>query len=86
MNRAAAMRSVGEARPDTGQDILLFLNNDVEPVQDRTWLRELVSQAVRPDVGAVGAMLLYPNRTIQHAGVVLAGDWVARHVESGDED
>lgn len=86
MNRAAALRSVGGTRPVSGQDILLFLNNDVEPLQDRSWLRELVSQAARADVGAVGALLLYPNRTVQHAGVVLAGDWVARHVESGDED
>jgi GT2 family glycosyltransferase len=86
MNRAAAERSVDDTEQSIGRDILLFLNNDVEPMQDPTWLRELVSHACRPDVGAVGAMLLYPNRTIQHAGVVLAGDWVARHVESGDED
>jgi GT2 family glycosyltransferase/cytochrome c-type biogenesis protein CcmH/NrfG len=86
MNRAAADRPVDDMHTITGQDVLLFLNNDVEPIRDPTWLRELVSHASRNDVGAVGALLLYPNRTIQHAGVVLAGDWVARHVESGEED
>ena len=49
---------------------LCFLNNDVEMI-DRDWLSQLVRQAMRPNVGAVGAMLLYPDRTIQHAGVYL---------------
>lgn len=49
---------------------LCFLNNDVEMI-NRDWLSQLVRQAVRPDIGAVGAMLLYPDRTIQHAGVYL---------------
>lgn len=50
--------------------ILCFLNNDVEII-DRDWLSQMVRQAIRPDVGAVGALLLYPDRTIQHAGVVI---------------
>lgn len=60
-------------------DVLLFLNNDVE-VTDAGWLRELVSQACRTEVGAVGACLLYPDLTIQHAGVVLGMTGVAGHV------
>jgi GT2 family glycosyltransferase len=50
-------------------DLLLFLNNDVEVIQP-DWLDELVRWAGRPDVGIVGAKLLYPDRTIQHAGIV----------------
>lgn len=49
-------------------ELLCFLNNDVEMI-DPDWLRLLVLQAMRPDIGAAGAMLLYPDRTIQHAGV-----------------
>lgn len=63
-------------------DVLVFLNNDVEP-REAGWLDELVRQACRPGVGAVGAKLLYPDRTVQHGGVVLAGDHVARHVDVG---
>ena len=50
-------------------DLLLFLNNDIEIV-DPEWLGELVGWAQLPGVGIVGAKLLYPDRTIQHAGVV----------------
>jgi glycosyltransferase involved in cell wall biosynthesis len=51
-------------------DIVVLLNNDVEPMSD-DWLSELVVNAVRPEIGMVGAMLYYPDHTIQHAGVVL---------------
>jgi GT2 family glycosyltransferase len=47
---------------------LCFLNNDIEMVDD-AWLAFLVQQAQRPEIGAVGARLLYPDGTIQHAGV-----------------
>jgi GT2 family glycosyltransferase len=50
-------------------DLLLFLNNDIEIVHP-DWLDELVRWSQLPDVGIVGAKLLYPDRTIQHAGVV----------------
>jgi O-antigen biosynthesis protein len=50
--------------------ILALLNNDIEPITP-DWLDEMVSLALRPSTGAVGALLLYPNETIQHAGVVL---------------
>lgn len=65
--------------------VLVFLNNDVEPL-DAGWLDELVRQAWRPEVGAVGAKLLYPDRKVQHAGVAMAGAWVARHVGVGVPD
>lgn len=51
-------------------DVLVLLNNDTEVINN-DWLRELVSHALRPEIGAVGAKLLYPDNTIQHAGVVI---------------
>jgi GT2 family glycosyltransferase len=65
-----------------GGEVLVFMNNDVEPCH-AGWLDEMVRQACRPEIGAVGAKLLYPDRTVQHGGVVLAGDYVARHVDVG---
>jgi GT2 family glycosyltransferase len=50
--------------------LLLFLNDDIEPL-NADWLRAMVEHAQRPSVGAVGAKLIYPNGTLQHAGVVL---------------
>jgi GT2 family glycosyltransferase len=64
----SALNNVG-ARHARGE-ILALLNNDVESITP-DWLAEMVSQACRPDIGAVGAMLYYPNDTIQHAGVIL---------------
>ena len=62
--------------------VLVFLNNDIEVISGN-WLEELTSHAMRPGVGAVGAKLLYPNKTIQHAGVVLGiGGW-AGHAHKG---
>jgi glycosyltransferase involved in cell wall biosynthesis len=54
-------------------DYLLFMNNDIELI-DNEWLVGLLEHCQRDDVGAVGAKLLYPNDTIQHAGLVLAPD------------
>jgi GT2 family glycosyltransferase len=51
-------------------DILVFLNNDIV-IDSPEWLSMLVEQAIKPDVGVVGGKLLYPDRTIQHAGLVL---------------
>jgi len=57
---------------------LIFLNSDTI-VMTGDWCTELVSNATRPDVGAVGARLLYPDGTIQHAGVILGIEGVAGH-------
>jgi O-antigen biosynthesis protein len=62
--------------------VLVFLNNDIEIVHE-DWLDELLAIAVAPDVGAVGAKLLYPNGRIQHAGVVIGIDGRAGHFERG---
>jgi GT2 family glycosyltransferase len=63
-------------------DLLLFLNNDVMP-RSENWLAHMVAQAQRPDVGAVGARLLYPDGTIQHAGVVVGVGAGSTHVQQG---
>ena len=63
-------------------EVLCLLNNDIEVVTP-DWLEVLVGHAVRPDVGAVGAMLFYPDATIQHAGVILGLGGVANHIYSG---
>ncbi|MBP7142134.1 MAG: glycosyltransferase [Opitutaceae bacterium] len=59
-------------------EIIGLLNNDLEIIHG-DWLREMVSQAVRPGIGCVGAMLYYPNETIQHAGVIVGLGGVAGH-------
>ncbi len=51
-------------------DYLLFLNNDIEVIHPG-WLEELVRWAQLPGIGVVGTKLIYPNVTIQHAGVAL---------------
>ena len=58
-------------------EFLLFLNNDVRCVIDPGWLGEMVSAALRKDVGTVGAKLYYPNNRIQHAGIVIGIGGVA---------
>jgi len=50
--------------------VLLFLNDDTSVIEP-TWLEAMLELAMRPEVGAVGAKLLYPNEAIQHAGVVM---------------
>jgi glycosyltransferase involved in cell wall biosynthesis len=59
-------------------EILAFVNNDIE-TEKSGWLREMVSHALRPEVGAVGARLWYPDGTLQHGGVVLGLHGVASH-------
>lgn len=63
-------------------ELLCLLNNDTEAISP-DWLAEMVSHAVRPEVGAVGAMLYYPDDTIQHAGVIVGLGGVAGHWHLG---
>jgi glycosyltransferase involved in cell wall biosynthesis len=70
INNYAARQAKGE--------LLLFLNNDIEII-DPEWLDELIGQAQRPEVGCVGAKLLFPDRTLQHAGVVVGITGFAGH-------
>lgn len=57
---------------------LLFLNNDTEVITP-DWIEAMIEQAQRASIGAVGALLLYPDDTIQHAGVVAGVGGVAGH-------
>jgi len=61
---------------------LLFLNNDVEIIEGE-WLSAMVEHVQRPEVGAVGARLLYPDGSVQHAGVVLGVGGIAEHAFRG---
>jgi len=71
MNNRAAEAAQG--------DVLVLLNNDIDVI-DPGWLAELVGQALRPEVGAVGAKLLYPDDTVQHAGMTLGNGSFGAHL------
>lgn len=72
-NRAAAVAK---------GDYLCLLNNDVEAF-DGNWLSAMVRHALQPGTGAVGARLLYPDGTLQHAGVSIGTGNAAGHVQRG---
>lgn len=63
-------------------EILLLLNDDVEPVE-ASWLRRIVQSVLAPEVGAVGARLIYPDGRIQHAGVIMGIGGVCGHLWKG---
>jgi GT2 family glycosyltransferase len=58
--------------------VIGFINNDVEAIEPE-WLSEMVRHAVRPEIGAVGALLLYPGGNVQHAGVIVGLQGLAGH-------
>nr|WP_314490588.1 glycosyltransferase family 2 protein [uncultured Pseudomonas sp.] len=58
--------------------VLGLVNNDVEVISPE-WLTEMVSQALRPEIGCVGAKLYFSNDTVQHAGVICSLGGVAGH-------
>jgi GT2 family glycosyltransferase len=70
LNNLAAREAKGE--------VVIFLNNDIEALRSG-WLDALVGHALRPDVGAAGARLLYPNRRVQHCGLVIGLNGAAGH-------
>lgn len=76
INNFAARHARGE--------FLCLLNNDIEVIEP-DWLFAMMREAVRPGVGAVGARLLYPDRTIQHAGVAIGIGNAAGHAHRGLE-
>jgi len=76
INNFAAEAAVGE--------FLCLMNNDIEVISEG-WLNEMVGHAARPGIGAVGAMLYYPDNTIQHAGVVLLQTGIAGHLYAGNK-
>lgn len=74
LNNSAVEEATGE--------LVCLLNNDIEVVEPG-WLRAMVAHALRPEVGCVGATLLYPNGQLQHAGVMLGIGGVAGHGHKG---
>ena len=70
LNNAAAAIASGT--------VLVLLNNDTEVISPG-WLEEMVSLAMQPEAGAVGAKLCYPDDTLQHAGVVMGLGGLAAH-------
>jgi len=70
-NNCGARRASGE--------YLVFMNNDIEVITP-DWIQEMLYYAEQNDVGAVGGLLLYPDHTVQHAGVVLGCRGTADHV------
>jgi O-antigen biosynthesis protein len=73
LNNAAVKLAKGE--------LVALLNNDIEVISPN-WLDEMVSHALQPDVGAVGARLWFPNGTLQHGGVVLGIHGWAAHAHN----
>jgi GT2 family glycosyltransferase len=76
----SAICNFGAAHADG--DYLVFLNNDTQVVEP-DWLTAMLEHAQRPEVGAVGARLHYPDGRIQHAGLVLGVGGVADHAFKG---
>jgi len=70
LNNQAVQEAQGE--------VLLLINNDVQAIS-HDWLGPLLTQALRPEVGAVGAKLLFADDTVQHAGIVLGIGGIAGH-------
>jgi glycosyltransferase involved in cell wall biosynthesis len=59
-------------------DLIALINNDIEVISPG-WLSEMISHALRPEIGCVGAKLYYSNDTLQHAGVIVGLGGVAGH-------
>lgn len=76
----SALNNLGAANA-TGS-VLLILNNDVE-VETKDWLEQMLMHVQKKEVGAVGCLLLYPNRDIQHAGILLGVGGIAGHAYRG---
>jgi glycosyltransferase involved in cell wall biosynthesis len=72
----SAINNFGVSQTDA--PLVGLLNNDLEVIHG-DWLEEMVSHAMRPEIGCVGAKLYYPDDRIQHAGVILGIGGVAAH-------
>ena len=73
-----------EAARHAKADILVFMNNDIAMIDD-AWLKPLIDLAEQPEIGAVGAKLLFPSGKLQHAGVVVGMGGFADHIHRNDE-
>ncbi|MDE1725487.1 MAG: glycosyltransferase family 2 protein [Thaumarchaeota archaeon] len=61
---------------------VIFLNDDTEIIS-QDWIEKMLEHSIKPNVGAVGALLFYPNDTIQHAGVLIGIGGVTLHAFEG---
>ena len=59
-------------------DVYVLVNNDIVIISEN-WVKEIASNALRPDIGCVGSKLLYDDKSIQHAGVILGIGGIAGH-------
>ena len=59
-------------------EYIVLLNNDTEIITPH-WLQIMVGYAMQPHIGAVGTKLLYPDNTVQHAGIILGIGGIAQH-------
>jgi GT2 family glycosyltransferase len=75
-------RQMNLAALEAAGAVLLLLNNDVRPISPG-WFDALLEHALRPEVGAVGARLLWPDGRAQHEGIVLNAGGVALNLNSG---
>ncbi len=73
----SALNNLGMER--ASGDVFVFLNNDILS-RSSNWLEKLADVAMRPDVGVVGTLLLFPDDRIQHAGVVVGYGGAADHI------
>ena len=69
---------INAGRKAASGGVIVLLNDDIKATNN-DWLRELVSLATRPGIGCVGALLLYPDDTVQHAGIVMGIHGAAGH-------
>jgi GT2 family glycosyltransferase len=94
LSRQPRVRLLRDARPfnfaalnnlavrSSTADAIVFLNNDTEIVSG-DWIETLLEEALRPEIGAVAPMLLYPDETVQHAGAALGLHGYAGHPFAG---
>ncbi len=75
-------RQMNLAALEARGEVLLLLNNDARPVGHQ-WFDALLEHALRPEVGAVGARLRFPDGRAQHEGVVLNAGGVALNLDAG---
>ncbi len=77
-------RQINLAAAAASGSVLLMLNNDARPLT-KNWLHEMLGHALRPEVGAVGARLLWPDGRPQHEGIVLNVGGIAWNVSATDQ-
>ncbi len=74
---------MNKGRAASSGEYLILLNNDTEVISSN-WIEGMLAQCQRPEIGVAGVKLLYPNDTIQHAGVIIGLGGAAGHVLVGE--